>query len=62
MRRLRPSTLGGLESRLTAKIDESEARLLQAISAIEVRKPEFEALQHDVRDLTERVDSLEKKL
>jgi hypothetical protein len=54
--------LARLESKMATKSDlrESEERLLQAISGNEVRRPDFEALQHDVEDLSGRVKSLEK--
>lgn len=45
---------------VAGQIRESEERLLQAISGVEVRRPEFEALQHDVEDLSGRVGALEE--
>jgi polyhydroxyalkanoate synthesis regulator phasin len=41
---------------------ETERRLLDAINGIGVRKPEFEALRDDIESLSDRVNSLEKKL
>lgn len=49
--------------RLESKDDlrESEERLLFAIKGIDIRRPGFEALVDDVKELARRVNALENK-
>ena len=46
---------------LKSDIQESEGRLLNAINGIDVKRTELEDLREDVRELTARMSSLEKK-
>lgn len=40
---------------------QTEERLLTAINGIEIKRPEFEILKNDVKDLSHRVSASEKK-
>ena len=53
---LRESTRG-----LKNDLQESEERLLDAIKSIDVKRAELEDLREDVRELTVRMNSFEKK-
>ena len=50
-----------VEANLTAKIQESEGHLLDAIRGIEVRRQDFDAVREEVKVLAERVERLEEK-